>query len=372
MAGGTASSTIGDVFGGRSVLVTGHTGFKGAWLCLWLESLGARVTGFSNGIPTSPSGFELMRIGNRTADVRGEITDLEALEATMREAAPSVIFHLAAQAIVREGFKQPHETFATNVMGTVAVLEAARRVPGVGAVVVVTSDKVYDNQGSVWGYRENDPLGGHEPYGTSKAAAEMAVMAYRSAGFHKAAGSPNRPAIAAARAGNVIGGGDWARDRLIPDFVRAIAEGRDQEIRQPGATRPWQHVLEPLGGYLMLAAALLEDAAAAPAAVNFGPGEPSAPNVEEVARAFLDHMKPAHTRLIVNEVKDSGEARALRVDSSLAEARLGWRPCWCAMRAIEETARWYEAHLRGGEDMRAISQAQLTRYRAESPVAALR
>ncbi len=366
------NKTVEDVFRNRSVFVTGHTGFKGAWLCLWLETLGAKVSGFSDEIPTRPSGYELMRIGNRIADLRGEISDQQALEASMHAAAPTVVFHLAAQAIVRQGFEQPFDTFATNVMGTVAVLEAARKVPSVEAVVVVTSDKVYENTGSPWAYRECDPLGGHEPYGASKAAAEIAVMTYQTREFHQAAGSANAPAVATARAGNVIGGGDWARDRLIPDFVRAISEGRDQEIRQPNATRPWQHVLEPLGGYLVLASALLENPEQTPPAVNFGPDQPDMPNVAAVAETFLSVMKAPETRVVLAEVTNSGEAKTLRVDSSLAREKLHWKPCWSATQAIEQTAKWYKAYLAGNQDMRAFSERQLADYRSETPVQCLR
>lgn len=365
------ATRLGDVLRNRSVLVTGHTGFKGSWLCLWLTALGARVSGYSNHVPTRPSAFELMRLADDLDDRRGDIADAEAVISAVRQVRPSIVFHLAAQPIVREGFRNPYATFSANVLGTVAVLEAARKTPGVEAVVVVTSDKVYDNVGSVWGFRETDGLGGHEPYGASKAAAEIVAMTYRSPGFHRAAGSENQPALATARAGNVIGGGDWAADRLIPDLVRAIAEGRDQTIRQPRSTRPWQHVLEPLGGYLCLAAALLEKPDAVPASINFGPSEAVMPDVETVARSFLDGMQ-GRTRLLIDEDKSGGEARVLRVDSSLAQSALGWKPCWNAPAAIAETAAWYKAHLDASTDMRKVSLAQLDRYRDASQVERLK
>ncbi|SDD53937.1 CDP-glucose 4,6-dehydratase [Ruegeria marina] len=366
------TDAIDQTYAGRSVLVTGHTGFKGSWLSLWLAQMGARVTGFSNTIPTSPSAYEIMELGARMRDLRGEISDRDALVAAMAAAEPSIVFHLAAQAIVRRGFNDPFGTFQTNVMGTAAVLDAACRVPSVRAVVIVTSDKVYDNNGSVWPFRETDPLGGHEPYGASKAAAEIVATTWRSAGFHKAAGSVNTPHVVTARAGNVIGGGDWAADRLLPDFVRAIAEQRDQEIRQPRATRPWQHVLEPVGGYLLLGSRLLQSPEAVPAATNFGPLEPVMPDVEQVARKFLEQMKASATKLKVAENPHSGEAHALRVDSSLAIARLGWRPAWTAVQAISRAGEWYRAHLEGEADMVSLSQRQLAEYRSETPVAALR
>ncbi|NBC96115.1 MAG: CDP-glucose 4,6-dehydratase [Deinococcus-Thermus bacterium] len=360
-----------DVYDGRAVFLTGHTGFKGTWLALWLASMGARVTGFSDRVPTEPSAFELMRLGNMLSDQRGDIADVDRLGAAMAAAAPSVVFHLAAQPIVRAGFRDPFETFRTNVMGTAAVLEACRSVPSVRAVVVVTSDKVYANDGSVWPFRETDRLGGHEPYGASKAAAEIVAETYRAARFHQAAGSATVPALATARAGNVIGGGDWAPDRLLPDFVRAVAAGRQQEIRQPRATRPWQHVLEPLGGYLMLGAALLEAAEGVPPALNFGPAEPEAPTVETVARAFLDALGAPPDTLVVREDAGSAEAPSLRVDSSLAAGALGWRPTWSASEAIRRAAEWYAAHLSGRHDMRETSIAQLRDYRKASTVAAL-
>lgn len=363
---------IDDFYRGRSVLVTGHTGFKGSWLCLWLSAMGARVTGYSNCVPTHPSAFELMKITDGLDDLRGDIADADAVLAAVSRTRPSVVFHLAAQPLVREGFRNPYGTFAANVLGTVAVLEAARKVASVETVVVVTSDKVYDNTGSAWAFRETDRLGGHEPYGASKAAAEIVAMSYRSQGFHAAAGSVNRPAIATARAGNVIGGGDWAADRLIPDFVRAIKEGRDQLIRQPRSTRPWQHVLEPLGGYLSLPVAFAEAPSSVPDAINFGPSEAQMPDVETVAKVFLEIMKPERTRMCIEEDAHSGEARTLRVDSSLALDRLHWKPTWTAREAIAQTAEWYKAFLDGEQDMRRFSLDQLTRYRSATPVSHLR
>lgn len=363
-------TTIAETYAGCPVFLTGHTGFKGAWLALWLTELGARVSGYSLSVPTQPAAFDLMHLANNLTDGRGEIAEAPAVRAAMAAAAPRVVFHLAAQPIVRAGFRDPVGTVMTNVVGTVAVLEAARHCPTVQAVVVVTSDKVYANDGGPWAFREGDRLGGHEPYGTSKAAAEIVTETYRAAAFHRAAGSVSVPRIGTARAGNVIGGGDWAADRLIPDFVRAIAEGRDQTIRQPRATRPWQHVLEPLGGYLLFGAGLLAGADLPPA-LNFGPTETRMPDVETVARHFVAEMGAPATRVIVQEDPQAGEAAVLRVDSSLAQRVLGWQAAWPASRAIAETAAWYADHARA-EDMRATSLRQLAAYRAESPVAALR
>lgn len=361
---------IADIYAGCPVFLTGHTGFKGAWLSLWLAEMGAQVTGYSLSVPTEPAAFDLMHLSNTLTDGRGEIAEPAAVLAAMQAANPRIVFHLAAQPIVRAGFRDPVGTLMTNVIGTAAVLEAARQCPSVKAVVVVTSDKVYANSDTPWAFRETDRLGGHEPYGISKAAAELVTEVYQSPGFHRAAGSAAAPRVVTARAGNVIGGGDWAADRLIPDFVRAITLGRDQIIRQPRATRPWQHVLEPLGGYLLFGAGLLAGDTLPPA-LNFGPAEGQMPDVEEVAHRFVVAMAPTQTRVIVQEDPHSGEAATLRVDSSLALRHLGWFAAWPARRAIAETGTWYAQH-RAGADMRGVSLAQLASYRAESPVAALR
>lgn len=361
---------IADIYAGCPVFLTGHTGFKGAWLSLWLAEMGAQVTGYSLSVPTEPAAFDLMHLSNSLTDGRGEIADAPAVHAAMSAAAPRIVFHLAAQPIVRTGLRDPVGTLMTNVIGTATVLEAARHCPSVRAVVVVTSDKVYANTGTPWAFRETDRLGGHEPYGISKAAAELVTEIYQSAGFHRAAGSVAVPHVVTARAGNVIGGGDWAADRLIPDCVRAITCGRDQVIRQPRATRPWQHVLEPLGGYLLFGAGLLSGEAL-PLALNFGPAETQMLDVEEVARNFVAAMASTQTRILVQEDPHSGEAATLRVDSSLAARHLGWSAAWPARRAIAEAAAWYAWH-RSGADMRAVSLAQLASYRAESPVPALR
>jgi CDP-glucose 4,6-dehydratase len=362
--------TLDATYADRHVFLTGHTGFKGAWMCLWLQSMGTRVTGFSKGIPTQLSAFDLFGLAKALGenDLRGEISDAPAVLAAMEQAKPSVVFHLAAQPIVRAGFTDPYGTFQSNVMGTVAVLEACRKVPSVKAVVVITSDKVYDNTGSPWGFRETDPLGGHEPYGASKAAAEIVAMTYQSAGFHQSAHSQNVPKLATARAGNVVGGGDWAADRLLPDMIRAISKGEDVHIRSPNATRPWQHVLEPLGGYLMLGQWLLEPAETVPTAINFGPSGARMLNVGEVATQFLDIVNSPDTKLVIDEEKGGGEAKTLRVDSGLAADTLGWEAAWSAREAIERTAHWYRAFLDGNNDLRALALQQLADYRSASPV----
>lgn len=356
-----AARPIAETYAGRRVLVTGHTGFKGSWLSLWLSEMGAEVAGLSAALPSEPNAFE--RLSPVCArDIRADIRDLDALTRTMRDWVPEVVFHLAAQPIVRAGLADPLETFSVNIMGTAAVLEAARNVPGVRAVLVVTSDKVYDNHGDGRAFVEDDRLGGHEPYGVGKAAAELVAATYRSAGFHNGARSANRPHVATARAGNVIGGGDWAADRLIPDAVRAISAGRALTIRSPRATRPWQHVLEPVSGYLLHAHALLQAGDDAPAALNFGPDPADVRTVDDVVRRFLAAMQPHGTELVIDEDRTGAEAKALTVDSTLARSALAWCPVWGANDAVDRTAAWYRAWLSGERDLRAVSIAQLSEY----------
>jgi CDP-glucose 4,6-dehydratase len=340
---------------GRRVLVTGHTGFKGSWLSLWLASMGAEVTGFSDVVPTDPSLFELARVGSDVRDVRGDVRDADALVRVVAETRPEVVLHLAAQPIVRASFTAPRETYEINVMGTVNVFEAVRVSDGVRAVINVTSDKCYENREWEWAYREDEPMGGHDPYSSSKGASELATSAWRRSFF--AAG--NGPRLASARAGNVIGGGDWGQDRLIPDVMRAAVEGAPVEIRNPGATRPWQHVLNPLSGYLMLAQALFEDPAAA-TAWNFGPAEGEARPVAWIV-GRLDALWPGGLRWEHDAGEHPHEAHYLKVDSSRARAHLGWAPTWGLERTLEAVVEWYSA-LRDGGDMRAVSLAQLEAF----------
>jgi CDP-glucose 4,6-dehydratase len=332
---------------GKRVLLTGHTGFKGAWLSLWLASLGAEVTGFSDEVPTTPSLFELARVGEDVRDVRGDVRDFDAVRAAAEGA--EIVLHLAAQPIVRRSFAEPRETYEVNVMGTVNVLEAARAA-GARAVVNVTSDKCYENREWEWAYREDEPMGGHDPYSSSKGAAELVTSAYR-----RSYGLP----LASARAGNVIGGGDWGEDRLIPDVMRAALAGEAVEIRNPGATRPWQHVLNPLSGYLVLAQTLWDDAGAA-TAWNFGPADGEARPVSWIVER-LDELWPGGLRWERDAGEHPHEARYLKVDSSRARARLGWAPRWDLERTLAAVVEWYAA-LRDGADMRAVSLAQLDAF----------
>jgi CDP-glucose 4,6-dehydratase len=345
---------------GRRVLVTGHTGFKGGWLTLWLSAMGAEVTGLSSSVPTAPSLFELARLGEDVRSIRADVRDADAVRRAAAESRPEVVLHLAAQSLVRPSFREPRETFEVNVMGTVNVLDAVRLVPGVRAVVNVTSDKCYENREWEWAYREVEPMGGHDPYSGSKGAAELVTSAYRRSFFSV----PDGPRLASARAGNVIGGGDWGLDRLIPDVMRAALAGAAVEIRNPASTRPWQHVLNPLSGYLALAERLCDDAQAA-TAWNFGPAEADARPVGWVLER-LNELWPGGLTWERGGGEHPHEARYLKVDSSRARARLGWAPRWDLDRALESIVEWYGA-LRDGDDMRAVSLAQLDSFRSADP-----
>ena len=337
---------------GRRVLVTGHTGFKGAWLCLWLERLGAEVAAFALP-PTGPRSL-WAQLSLRTHSSVADLRDPGAVRDAVRAARPQVVFHLAAQALVRESYREPIATFATNVLGTADLLEACRGIEDLGAVVVVTSDKVYENDGAGRAFEERDRLGGHDPYSASKACAELVTASYRDSFF---AGGPP---IATARAGNVIGGGDRSPDRLIPDCVRALEAGEPVRLRYPGAVRPWQHVLDPLAGYLQLARALAGDPARAPRRVNFGPDPGSFRSAAEVVDAFGTHFagrpgwRPEGT-------PQPAEAATLCLSSALARAELGWRPRLDFDAAIAWTAEWHRA-VEAGEDADAVTRAQIDRY----------
>lgn len=342
---------------GRRVLVTGHTGFKGSWLSLWLHGMGAKVTGFALPPPSDPSLFAAARIDELVTHVEGDVRDLAAVRAAVETARPELIFHLAAQPLVRLSYAEPVETYATNVMGTVHVLEAARHVPGVRGIVCVTSDKCYANREWVWPYRESDPMGGHDPYSSSKGCAELVAGAWRNSYF-----SDDGPALATVRAGNVIGGGDWAEDRLIPDLVRAFEAGAAPLIRSPDAVRPWQHVLEALSGYLQIADRLLDGDRAFADAWNFGPSDEDARPVGWI----VERMRAAWGGGAAPRA-DTGprphEAGLLRLDCSKARAALGWRPALDLETALNWIVDWHKAVADGG-DARAETLAQIAAYRA--------
>lgn len=342
---------------GRRVFLTGHTGFKGAWLSLWLQSLGARVTGFSNGVPTTPSLYELARVEDGMESVAGDVRDVGALAAALAGCEPEVVIHMAAQPFVRRSFAEPAATYETNVMGTVNLLEAVRAATGVRAVVNVTTDKCYENREWEWGYREDEPMGGHDPYSSSKGAAELVTSAYRRSFFSE----PDGPRLASARAGNVIGGGDWGEDRLVPDLMRAALAGETAQVRNPNSIRPWQHVINPLGGYLVLAQAIWEDPEQA-RGWNFGPSEEEARPVGWLI-ARLAELWPERVKWTLDSGPHPHEANYLKLDSSLARTRLGWRPLVTLEPGLTETAAWYR-ELESGADMRATTLAQLERLTA--------
>ena len=346
-----------DFWKGRSVLVTGHTGFKGSWLALWLRSWGAEVSGFSLPPETTPALFDLMG-GSDVASTFGDVRDADALAASLSAGRPEIVFHLAAQSLVRRSYRDPLATYATNVMGTANLLEAVRRAGSVRAVVVVTSDKCYENHGSVWGYRETEPMGGHDPYSSSKGCAELVTSAYRASFF----GDPDATCrIASARAGNVIGGGDWSEDRLIPDIIRSFAAHASVEIRSPLATRPWQHVLEPLSGYLTLAERLCgADGHKVAEGWNFGPADSDCKPVSYVVDRLATSWAPP-ARWHLSQAQHPHEAHLLKVDASKARAVLKWAPRLCLDDAIDWTTSWYQGHLKG-QSAREMTLAQIDRY----------
>lgn len=340
---------------GKRVLVTGHTGFKGSWLALWLKEMGAEVIGYALEPPTSPSLFDAAGVADGIVSVIADIRDHERLDSAVAAHRPEIVLHLAAQALVRPSYEDPLGTYATNVMGTVHLLEAVRRAGCVRAVINVTSDKCYENREWVWPYRENEALGGYDPYSSSKACAELVTSAYRNSFF----GSGT--ALASVRAGNVIGGGDWARDRLVPDIMRAFLDGRPVTVRNPGAIRPWQHVLDPLNGYLLLAEKLWEGGAAFAEAWNFGPPAEDAKTVSWIVNRLSAEWGEGagceHDR-----AGQPHEAGVLKLDSSKARVRLGWRPRLSLAAALEWVVAWYRA-CGDGQDMRHVTERQIAEYR---------
>lgn len=343
------------------MLLTGHTGFKGGWLALWLHELGATVHGYALDPPTNPSLFEVARIGGRLAsDTRADLADLPRLRSVFARTQPDVVFHLAAQALVRESYRDPLGTLTSNVMGTAHVLEAARTTASVQAVVLITTDKVYENREGEDPYREDDPLGGRDPYSASKAAAEIVAASYRASFFGGESGSSAR--IATARAGNVIGGADWATDRLIPDCLRAFARNESVYLRYPNAVRPWQHVLEPLSGYLRLAELLLGQTGERFAtAWNFGPDADGDATVGEVAAATARLWGDGAQIVLAPLSENPHEAGLLRLDATRARTELGWRPRWSLTHALEQTVSWHRAWAQGS-DMMAVTLDQIHAY----------
>jgi CDP-glucose 4,6-dehydratase len=353
-----------DFWRGRRVLVTGHNGFKGSWLSLWLQSMGAEVAGLALDPPSTPSMYDLAAVEQGMLAVRGDVRDLDAVRGALASQRPEVVLHLAAQSLVRTSYESPLETYGVNVMGTATVLEAVRLDGGPRVVINVTSDKCYENRGSLWAFRESEPMGGHDPYSSSKGCSELVTSAYRASFFD----DPDGPRLASARAGNVIGGGDWALDRLVPDLVRGALAGEPTAIRSPGAVRPWQHVLNPLSGYLLLAERLWHDGRFADA-WNLGPAEEDARPVSWIA----DRMRELWGEGL--EWTTAGgpavhEAAHLKVDSSKARALMGWTPPWDLDRALASVVEWFRAH-GSGQDMRAVTLEQIHAFERDGAETAL-
>lgn len=352
---------FGDVFRGKRVLVTGHTGFKGSWLALWLHDLGAQAIGLALAPDTYPSHFELAGLMDIIKHIEGDIRDQHFVNNTFKMAKPEIVFHLAAQALVRDSYDDPKKTLDTNVGGTVNILEAIRASSSVKAAVVITSDKCYENKEWGWGYRENDPMGGHDPYSASKGATEIVCSAYRRSFFDKAGHGPHI-GFATVRAGNVVGGGDWAKDRLIPDCIRALSENKPIVIRNPNATRPWQHVLDLLSGYLFLAHQLLNDPDRFSGAWNFGPADIEHINVEELAKGFVTAWGEGRIEPVKSNQSAPHEANLLRLSIDKAACELGWLPILNASTAIDWTVNWYKDWHRIGSNMRKSSLNQIHEY----------
>jgi len=346
---------------GKRVFLTGHTGFKGGWLVLWLSSMGAKVTGYGLAPNTTPNFFEVARVSSDLEQSHiADIRDLEKVQKAMADAKPDIVIHMAAQPLVRYSYANPVETYATNVMGTVNLLESIRFMECVRAVVVVTTDKCYENNEWAWGYRENEPMGGHDPYSNSKGCAELVTSGYRQSFFSPEKYSKHKVAIASARAGNVIGGGDWSEDRLIPDAIKAFEAKEALMIRNPLATRPWQHVLEPLSGYLILAQALYEKGVNFNGGWNFGPRDDDARSVQEVINLLIKGWGSAAT-WIQDQSEQPHEAHSLKLDCSKARQYLNWVPRWSLGQAIENITQWQQAHQQQG-NMHEISLKQIAAY----------
>lgn len=346
----------------KHVLLTGHTGFKGSWLTLWLQSMGAHVVGYALAPPTNPSLFEIAEVGNGMTNIIGDIRDLEFMRGVFSEHSPEIVFHMAAQPLVRYSYVDPIETYSTNVMGTVNLLEVVRSTDSVKAVVNVTSDKCYENREWAWGYREDEAMGGYDPYSSSKGCAELIAAAYRSSYYHPEKYKEHGVALASVRAGNVIGGGDWANNRLIPDIMRAITQGKPVNIRNPHAIRPWQYVLEPLAGYLLLAQKLYEEGAPYGEGWNFGPNDEDVKPVQWIVERLTKSWGDGAGWLL-DGCDHPHEAHYLKLDCSKAKARLDWHPRWHLEDALVAIIDWHRAY-QDGKDMRELTLRQISSYRA--------
>ena len=345
---------------GKRVFITGHTGFKGPWLCLWLHTLGAEVTGYALNPPTNPNLFELCNIDRLITSIISDIRDIKSLNEAVRSCHPEIIIHMAAQPLVRESYKNPVETYSINVMGTVNLFEAVRNCKGVKAILNVTTDKCYENKEWYWGYRENEPMGGYDPYANSKACSELVTSAYRNSFFNTKDYHIHGVGLASARSGNVIGGGDWAADRLIPDCIRALLTGGKIIIRNPDAIRPWQHVLEPLSGYLLLAQKLYKDGPGYAEAWNFGPDDTDAKPVEWIVKKMCEKWGQKASYGIDRGIHPH-EAHYLKLDCSKAKALLGWYPRWNLEKALDTVIEWTRAY-KEHKDVRKLCLKQIEEY----------
>ncbi|ETT07719.1 CDP-glucose 4,6-dehydratase [Providencia alcalifaciens] len=344
----------------KKVFITGHTGFKGSWLSLWLLEMGAIVKGYSLAPPTTPSLFEEMQLWARMESIEGDIRDFMHLRQEIHAFKPDIVFHMAAQPLVRLSYDEPIETYSTNVMGTVYLLEAVKQVGGIKAVVNITSDKCYENKEWVWGYRENEPMGGYDPYSNSKGCAELVASSYRQSFFNKNKYHEHGCAIASVRAGNVIGGGDWALDRLIPDMLKAFSSNEKVEIRNPHSIRPWQHVLEPLSGYITVAEHLYNDGCEYAEGWNFGPKDEDAKSVEWIANQ-LSNLWGNNAEWFISAGEHPHEAHYLKLDCSKAKMRLDWQAVWNLQQTLEKIVNWQKAWL-NKEDMHQYTINEIKEY----------
>ncbi|MEW5802914.1 MAG: CDP-glucose 4,6-dehydratase [bacterium] len=347
---------------GKRVLITGHTGFKGSWLSLWLKMLGAEVTGYSLSAPTIPNMYELAGVAEGMTSVEGDIRDFDHLKKVIETSSPEIVFHLAAQALVRRSYQEPIETYSTNIMGTVYLLEAIRQADRVCTVINVTSDKCYENREWLWGYREEDPMGGFDPYSSSKGCSELITAAFRNSFFPPGTFDRHGIALASARAGNVIGGGDWAQDRLIPDMMKAFLEKRTFRIRSPHATRPWQHVLEPLAGYLLLAEKLFADGSKYAESWNFGPSDRDIKAVLWIVEHIGQRFGQDGVQFELDDGMHPHEANYLKLDYSKAKIRLGWTPQLSIEQALELTVDWYRTYKSDPSSVRKLTESQINHY----------
>jgi len=358
-------TTTTDFWLGKRVFITGHTGFKGSWLCLWLDKLGAKVTGYSLSPPTNPNLFELANVNSRVTTIIGDVRDHDNLVKAIGENKPEIIIHMAAQPLVRDSYKNPVETYAINVMGTVNLMDALRLNPGIKAVVNVTTDKCYENREWVWGYRENEPMGGFDPYSNSKGCSELATSAFRNSFFNPTDYNKHGVAIASARAGNVIGGGDWAADRLIPDCMNSLLAEKQIILRNPQSTRPWQFVLEPLCGYLMLAERLFTNGPEYCGGWNFGPDDCDVRPVEAIVKYLCSAWGGTASYTIDKSVQPH-EAKYLKLDCSKAKTKLGWQPQWRLEKALELIIEWYKNY-EAKRDIRELCEKQIALFENSKP-----